>query len=189
MCSKRLFTKNDLNINYKDYIVCKNGSEMLKTIKAEDNNAVLNKFTNYNSWQTMSSAYYANIDINSTDLLYLENIYYANNSFIHPSCSIDKSICENERNILYPYGNVITQKQPNVVFPSKLYLCKWFNKNTCNNRENIKLLTLCNNDNNVDFGGGDNDEGDNDGGGNGSGNNQCNCIGKKPKPLFIKNIK
>ena len=42
MCSKRVFSRNNLDINYKDYNTIKSGNEILKAVKYNDNNAILN---------------------------------------------------------------------------------------------------------------------------------------------------
>jgi hypothetical protein len=134
MSSKRVFTKNNLTINYHDYISVKSGSEILKSIQSENKNAILNKFRNYNSWQTISSAYFTHVNNNELDLTYLKNIYNANQSFIDQSCDpiIDDPSddpCVSEKNILYPYGEIITKKVTNPSFQSNIYLCRWCNKN------------------------------------------------------------
>jgi hypothetical protein len=133
MSSKRVFTKNNLTINYHDYISTKTGSEILKAIKSENKNAVLNKFRNYNSWHTISSGYFTHLNNNEVDLTYLKNIYNANQSFTNELCNptIDDPLnnpCVSEKNILYPYGKIITKKVTNPSFQSNMYLCGWCNK-------------------------------------------------------------
>jgi hypothetical protein len=130
MCSKRVFTKNDLDINYHDYNTIKNGSEILKTIKSENKNAILNKFKNFNSWQTISSAYFKYINNDELELTYLKNIYNSNESFTYELCEPIIDLCASEKNTLYPYGKIITKRVTNPSFPSNLYLCRW-----CNNKD------------------------------------------------------
>lgn len=131
MCTKRVFTKNDLNINYKDYYTLKSGNEILKAVKIEDNNAILSKFINYNSWQTLSTSYFKNLDSNIVDISYVKSLYNSDESFIDESCrqSIDMN-CQLEKNTLYPYGKIISKKEVTQFFPSNIYLCNWCNKNT-----------------------------------------------------------
>lgn len=144
MCSKRVFTKNELDINYHDYNTVKNGSEILKTIKSENKNAILNKFKNYNSWQTITSAYFKYINNNELDLTYLKNIYNSNESFIDELCKpITHDICILEKNTLYPYGKIITKRVTNPTFPSKIYLCRWCNNKDQFNDNNYKNIQKC----------------------------------------------
>jgi hypothetical protein len=129
--SKRVFNKNDINLNYRDYNKIKNGIEILKTIKTENNLAILKQFTNYNSLQTLSSAYYPFIDNNTVDVTYLKNIYNANESFTYNEEDLDDiSMC---KNTLYPYGKIISKKIINPQFSTNIYLCKW-----CNNKPKIQ---------------------------------------------------
>jgi hypothetical protein len=141
MCSKRVFTKNDLDNNYNDYNSIKSGSEILKTIKSQDKNAILNQFKNYNSWQTLSSAYFKYIDNTELDLTYLKNIYNSNESFIDESHKPISNICISEKNILYPYGKIVTKRVAHPYFPSNLYLCRWCNNKNINN--NVKHIEKC----------------------------------------------
>ena len=124
MSSKRVFSNKNLTIDYKDYIKYRNGCEILKTIKIEDSNATLNQFKSYNKWQAINTAYFKYID-NDNDINYLTNLYSANESFINKSCITDLTICEQEKNILFPYGSVIQKKETIEYFPTKIYLNKW----------------------------------------------------------------
>lgn len=172
MCSKRVFTKNDLDINYQDYNSVKSGSEILKAIKLEDKNAILKQFKNYNSWQTLSSAYYKYIDNTEVNLVYLKNIYNSNESFIDELHKPISNICISEKNILYPYGKIVTKRAINPYFPSNLYLCRWCNNKNINN--NVKHIEKCSSIEKP------------------SSVKECNCPEKienskktKPRPLFI----
>lgn len=145
MCSKRLFTKNDLSINYHDYNTVKTGSEILKTIKSENKNAVLNKFKNYNSWQIISSAYFKYINNNEDDFTYLKNIYNSNESFTNELYKpIINDTCVSEKNILYPYGEIMTKKVTNPSFTSNIELCRWCNNKDLLNDNNYKIINNCN---------------------------------------------
>jgi hypothetical protein len=143
MCTKRVFTKNNLDINYADYNSVKSGSEILKAIKSENKNAVLKQFKNFNSWQTMTSAYFKYIDNKEVNLTYLKNIYNSNESFIDKSCETIPNTCDSEKNILYPYGKIITKRIVNPSFPTNLYLCRWCNNNNIINDNNFKDTEKC----------------------------------------------
>ena len=132
--SKRVFNKNDINLNYQDYNKLKNGLQTLKTIKAEDNLAILKKFNSYQSWQTLTTGYFPFIDNNTFDVSYLKNIYDANESFTNNEKN--EVILENIsmcNNVLYPYGKIISKRIINPQFPTNIYLCKW-----CNNKPKLK---------------------------------------------------
>jgi hypothetical protein len=140
--SKRIFTKNENNINYQDYYKVKDGTQILKTIKAKDNLAILNQFNSYELFQKLSSAYFPFIDNNTVELSYLTNIYNDNESFMNREKLLENdTMC---KNVLYPYGKIVTKKNINPQFPTNIQICKWCNqknqKNTqyCNLDENIK---------------------------------------------------
>lgn len=142
---KRVFTKNDINLNYQDYNKLISGIETLKTIKAEDNLAILKKFNNYQNWQTLSTAYFPFIDNNNIKLKYLKNIFDANESFIdndycHKDINDNKDICKLNMNILYPYGKIVSKKIITPQFPTNIYLCRW-----CNNKSTPIELKPCDN--------------------------------------------
>ena len=168
MYSKRVFTKNNYNVNYKDYNTIKSGSEILKAIKLSDNDAKINQFQNYNSWQTLSSSYYKYYDTNSFNISYIKKLYDSNESFIDEKCEsiINNKGCSSENNILYPYGNIISKKYKTPYFPSNILLCKWCNKR--NSNEKYEDLFQCQ---------------------KAKESNICNCeyskIKIKRKPLFI----
>jgi hypothetical protein len=122
--SKRVFTKNNINLNYQDYNKLKNGIEILKTIKSEDNLAVLKKFKNYQSLQTLNSAYFPFIDNDTFEVTYLKNIFNANESFTNKEDFLDNNMC---KNVLYPYGKIVSKKIVNPQFSTNIYLCKWCN--------------------------------------------------------------
>jgi hypothetical protein len=130
--SKRIFTKNDINLNYQDYNKLKNGIQALKTIKMEDNLAILKQFNSYQSWQTLTSAYFPFIDNNTFEISSLKNIYDANESFTERNNDIleNDSMC---KNVLYPYGKIVSKRVVNPHFPTNIYLCKW-----CNNKPKLK---------------------------------------------------
>jgi len=126
---KRVFTKNDINLNYQDYNKVISGIETLKTIKKADNLAILKQFKNYQNWQTLSSAYFPFIDNNSLQITNLKNIFDANESFIDKDCLTNLEINTCNKEILYPYGKIVSKKIINPQFPTNIYLCRW-----CNNK-------------------------------------------------------
>lgn len=130
--SKRIFTKNDINLNYQDYNKLKTGIQTLKTIKAEDNLAILKQFNSYRSWQTLSSAYFPFIDNSNFEVSSLKSIYDANESFTDRKEDIleNNNMC---KNVLYPYGKIVSKQIENPQFPSNIYICKW-----CNNKPKLK---------------------------------------------------
>jgi len=140
MCSKRVFTKNDLDINYSDYNTIKSGSEILTAIKSQNKNAILKQFKNYNSWQTMSAAYFKYLDNTALDSAYLKNIYNSNESFINKLCEPLPNTCPSEKNTLYPYGKIITKRIVTPSFPTNLYLCRWCNNKIIINDNNLKNI-------------------------------------------------
>jgi len=138
MCSKRIFANDYLGIDYIQYNKIKNGCEILKSIKIEDNIAILDRFKNYNMWQTLNTSYFKYIDNNTVDVQYVQNIYSANQSFIDKqNITDDNPIYESctTNQYLYPYGNIIEKTQISPSYSTKLYLCKW-----CNNKSPINNI-------------------------------------------------
>ena len=48
MCSKRVFSNSNIEVDYINYYNIKSGCEILKTIKQENNIAIINKFKKIN---------------------------------------------------------------------------------------------------------------------------------------------
>lgn len=165
MCSKRVFSSDHLGIDYINYNKIKNGCEILKSIKSEDNIAVLDKFKNYNTWQTLNTAYFKYINNDDVEVQYIKNIYSANQSYIDKKYttnepSIDR--CSSNNGYLYPYGNIVEKKQISPSYSTNIYLCKW-----CNNKSSVNhVIPDCKPSENED--------------------NECKkCICVNRKPLFI----
>jgi len=138
--SKRIFTKDNNNINYQDYYKVKDGIQILKTIKAKDNLAILNQFNSYELFQKLSSAYFPFIDNNTFELSYLKNIYNDNESFMNREKTLENdTMC---RNVLYPYGKIATKKIINPQFPTNIQLCKWCNQQPKKNTKSIVLVNM-----------------------------------------------
>lgn len=145
---KRVFATNDI-LNYKDVYSLKNGTEILKTIKRDDNLAVLGQFKNYYQLQTLQNAYYPFLDNNIITVDNVQNLCQANDSFVDYSnedCikNVDCSPCRKplpknceykkpcEENCYKPLsfkGNILKKKQvvPYSSQSSKIYICKWNN--------------------------------------------------------------
>jgi len=160
MCSKRVFSNDDLGIDYIHYNKIKNGCEILKGIKLEDNIAILDKFKNYNSWQTLNTAYFKYID-NDTHVQYVKNIYLANESFINKNCTNEETynICSTNNKYLYPYGNIVQKREISPSYSTNIYMCKWCNKSV----NKLPIIGECE-----------------------TTKNECKkCICKDRKPLFI----
>jgi hypothetical protein len=134
MCSKRIFSNDDLGVDYKYYNKIKNGCEILKTVKLEDNKSVLNKFNNYNTWQTLNSAYFKYIN-NTKTIQFVKNIYSSDESFIDKNDNYQMSICQYDKQYLYPYGNIVNKKEISPSYSTNIYICKWCNKDLHTNVE------------------------------------------------------
>jgi len=159
MCSKRIFSNSNIEIDYINYNKIKNGCVILKSIKSENNVAIIDRYNNYNTWQTLNNAYFKYID-NKPSINYLRNIYDSNESFIDKCLVYNQNdICFKDKNILYPYGNIINKKQISPSYSSKIYICKWCNTHAKEQEPVIDEFIK---------------------------NDKCKqCICKKYKPLFI----
>ena len=91
---KRVFSTNN-TFNYNDLYKIKNGCEILKTIKSEDNNARLKQFKNYKQLQILNKAYFTFIDNNTIEVNRVRDLYSSNNSY---SNNEDNNDCNNEHN-------------------------------------------------------------------------------------------
>ena len=135
--SNRVFTKCDNVINYNDYYKLKDGTQILKTIKSSNNLAIIKQFNSYENFQKMSSSYFPLIDNNTVEFSYVKNIYSDNESFIvKDKLSEDETMC---KNVLYPYGKIVSKKKVNPQFPTNIELCKWCNQKP---NKNIQLNTI-----------------------------------------------
>jgi len=158
MCSKRMFSNSKVELDYASYNKIKNGCEILKTIKQTDNNSIINKFKNYNTWQTLNVAYFKYINNNNINIEYLTDIYSAKSCF----CDLkdDPSSCQ--KYTLYPYGKCLNKNETVPNYLTNIYLCKW-----CNNfKKNIEFYPInnCKKPNEA---------------------NNCKKCNKNLKPLFI----
>jgi hypothetical protein len=153
---KRIFSKNDRLLDYKDVYSLKNGTEILKTIQCEDAMARIDQFKNYQQRSVLTHAYYPFLDNSMITISDVQNIIEANDSYV---CDLKKDVrpihgCEECRQEcrqeykckcdvspcarpLSSKGQLLTKKK---VIPcsnpsSVLYLCKW-NNTPCIQPEN-----------------------------------------------------
>ena len=139
MTSKTLFSNND-DLSFNNYLKLKKGREMIKKISS-NNTFCLNKFINYDTFLTLSLAYYKQINNNKNlELKPPVSIVDSNTSFLNYNlllshmkdctyCGTCKEIyhvfnCKYVQNILYPYGVSIQKREnlQNFYYPQKLYL-------------------------------------------------------------------
>jgi len=163
--NKRIFSKYDNNLNYQDYIKIKSGIQTLKSIKNENNVAILKRFNNYNNWQTLSSAYFPFIINNDIDIKYVKNTANADESFTykHPE-NFDECIY---RNTLYPYGKILSNRVVNSQFPTNIYMSNWCNSKYYSNK---RLYEICDYKNSCK-------------------DNSCNCDEKKSHCSLCRNAR
>jgi hypothetical protein len=170
---KRVFSTNN-NINYNDYIKIRSGSEILSAVKYNNKTGIIDKFTNYNQFITLSDAYYKGVDLDKCDIyptrdLNNSNIsYVVGNKHVYGNDIIDN--CELEKQVLYPYGFYKSNKNPNIFFPYKICMENWCQKKVnCFQYDNKCSNNNCNNEC----------------------NNNCNknCCSKKCKTGLCKNAK
>jgi hypothetical protein len=141
MSKQRVFSR-EYTANYADYNKIISGTEILKAVKQSDPDAVLDRFVNYQQFQTLSRAYYVQEGGEKVKQS-LTNLYDASESFIkvHPSypsdigcepclskepindCPPEEPICKTP--YLYPYGEVVTNNPVQQWFPTPLYMKKW----------------------------------------------------------------
>jgi len=187
MSSKKRTLATNNNMNYNDYIKLKSGSEALKTAKYNNKNGVINRFTNYNQFQTLSAAYYKGIDLDKCDIYPTRDLYNSNTSYIVKDYDnlYKNDTCELEKQILYPYGFYKSNKVSDIYYPYKLCLENWCKKKVVCFEYNVNCNNDCNNDcNNNDS----NSECSSDY------NSDCNksnnnCHNKKCKTGLCKNAK
>jgi hypothetical protein len=131
--SKQRVFSNTQNINFNDYMKNKNGIAILKCLK-NNNNDTIHQFVSYHEFLTLSQTYnnYLSNDckLSATQTMYQSNISYKKD------CACEK-IDNCVQNVLYPYGEYLTNTQINQPFPSKIDLNKWcVNKKICLTLEN-----------------------------------------------------
>ena len=132
MSLKRVFSNNKV-VNYIDYNNLKNGCETLKTIKYDNNIAILKQFKNHQSWQTLSKAYFPYINDNYVESICpLTNLYDSTESYRNcddNDIMLYNNNCQINKNILYPNGKIIARKQVIQQFPSNIDVSKWCKNN------------------------------------------------------------
>ena len=154
MTSKHRVFASDNNMNYKDYLKNKMGTEILKTKKTKKEN--IRYFFNYNEFILLTNAYYKYL--NCGDICYIKKLSDVNNTNesyilyedvlkhvgdcdycsrnIHTLCHVK---CNDLLRILYPYGDYITNYKNNYRFNGQLDLNKWCipQKDVCPNANYI----------------------------------------------------
>ena len=138
MSKQRVFSR-EYTANYADYNKIISGTEILKAVKQSDPDAVLDRFVNYQQFQTLSRAYYVQEGGEKVKQS-LTNLYDASESFIKhrpppiecEPCSISNEYLNEEpeepicnKPYLYPYGEIIANKPVQQWFPTPLYMKKW----------------------------------------------------------------
>lgn len=177
MSRKRVFSPSEQGMNFSDYNRNKNGCEILKTIKREDNIAVLDRYKSYSNWQTLNTSYYKYIDNEVLTTAYAKSLYNSSENYIFYKKE-SKNLCQPETyqyeeentcqpNILYPYGKTIIKKTVNPWFNSKIYLCKWCNGKNVNIYGHLITCEKCDNKSTYD----------------------CNCKNKTTKCNLCKNAR
>jgi len=118
MSKQRVFSR-EYTANYADYNKYINGTEILKTVKQTDPEVVIDRFVNYQQFQTLSNAYFAQEgEVKQA----VTNLYDSNGSFLIKSPSPEEPC---KLPYLYPYGEVVTNKSVQPWFPTPLYMKKW----------------------------------------------------------------
>jgi hypothetical protein len=148
---KRIFSKDNETINYCDYLKIKKGTVMLNNVYNHNKNSVLHSFINYNTFLTLSQAFYYKINKTKFTVKPPLTVSEANQSYIYykkliqhidncDSCEElnNKSdgirLCKESQHFLYPYGNSIINTN-NFHFPNNISVNE-FCKQTCNNEDN-----------------------------------------------------
>ena len=131
---KRVFSKSNQNIDYCDYLKLKKGTLLLKNAY-NDNVFELNQFIDYNTFLTLTNAFYNKINRNTCVVKHPVSIIEANQSYYNQiiehvnccnSCTVSKEnnaicYCKEIKQILYPYGLVDTNvNESNFYFPKSI---------------------------------------------------------------------
>ena len=163
--TKQFFSNNN-DINYNDYLKYKKGKEGIKKLISNKNYCV-NSFINYETFLTLSKAFYKQInnkytispprsisDADTSYKCYKSVESHVNDCIYCCSCKNVPKIfnCKEIQNILYPYGeSVIKQDDLGCMYyPHKLkldkYCCKKCEKTErgCCGSPNINTYNKCN---------------------------------------------
>ena len=152
MVTKQRVFSNDKTIHYDDYLKIKQGTECLKTIKADNRtkNGTMNQFVNYAQFMTLSKAFYKQVNTYNCKSEYVTNLHNANDSYIQRNQNTLKQppyVCNSH--VLYPYGHSANQQPENLYFPYKLDMNRLCRENkkcnvTCVNTPDNKQLYTSN---------------------------------------------
>jgi hypothetical protein len=212
MTSKqKVFSHSNDIMYYTEYIKDKNALTTLSSIK---NNQVklVKSYKNYDEFIKLSKIYSKFLICDSHEYdsnqnctnTYTTDLYNANNSYVNNSSHInnkninkyDYNECKALTNVLYPYGINLSNKKPNYMLTSKLYLDNWV---PCNNPcivppitcDCLQMMSEHNNDNNNNTNNNNtknNNTKNNNTKNNNNKNNNNKCktgLCKNTRPLFV----
>ena len=165
MTSKQRVFSHLNDINYNDYIKNKIGTEVLKNIKSNKNNATINgfiikKFSNHSDLINLTKTYYSYYNLDNYSLQATKDLYNSNNSYVdsklYSSYNADNNVanCNNSYfysncielpQVLYPYGMYYSQTT-NPYFHLNLDLNKWCEKKNITNYHSLYNLDNMNTD-------------------------------------------
>jgi hypothetical protein len=169
---QRVFSTNK-TINYDDYLKLRQGTECLKTLKADDRtkNVIMNQFTNYDQFMYLSKAFYKQVNASNCKSEYVTNLYNANDSYVqHNQNGLNPPIDLCNLQVLYPYGKYTCLPPEKLYFPYKLDMNRLCRENE--KHYNINAACIHKTDNNQIY------------------TSNCNdCNSKKCKTGLCKNAK
>jgi hypothetical protein len=123
----RIFSKNKEDVNYSDYLKIKKGTVLLNNANKDDV-TVLHKFIDYNTFLTLTHAFYYKRNKDEFIIKPPVCVIDAAESYIYDkekinSCHDDPDNgiirCKELQQILYPYGNSI-ENTDNFYFPNNI---------------------------------------------------------------------
>ena len=181
MTQRRVFSTPH-TINFIDYNNLKNGNEVIKTTKNNNEYAIFNKYISYAQRKTINNSYFNFLNNEINVISPLGNLRNNNTSFLSPqnknNLEDHNNNCILNNNQLLPHGNIIKKGTTAQSFNNNLKISKWCNKyancmTNCgikNNKHIIKNITKIKVYHECKCG---------------EMNRECLCIGTKFKPLFI----
>lgn len=137
MSKQRVFSR-EYTANYADYNKLIHGTEVLKAVKQSDPEVVIHRFINYQQFQTLSNAYFAQ-EGEEKAIQAVTNLYDSNGSFLQCECDTPlPSPLPCNPPYLYPYGEVVTNRSVQSWFPAPLSMKKW-----CSPKSDLFLPKPC----------------------------------------------
>ena len=156
MTSKHRVFSTQHTFTYNDYIKLKSGNEILKSIKYNTSNNIINKFRSYEDYIKLYQSFsqiskYTSKTENICSTIYTTNLYNANISY-----NLYDEIKECKTPIIYPNAIYKGNKEPNTYFPGPINLDLWCIQNKClpielhnqDSCQNINLIINSTNPNN-----------------------------------------